>query len=247
MIGAVSAGSAVVDGVQIYFDERDKDVALPLLTDGDFDTALRLLVNHTIKPSMVVADVGAHIGLFSLFAARRAIHVHAFEPAPVNVAYLRRNVEANQLSNVTITQAAVSDKAGELTFYLMPGHTMGHSAFRSSWTSEALTVPAVTLDEAFAGKQLDFVKIDVDGHEMAVLAGMIKTLKRPNLQLVIELSNASITREAGYEPVEQLELLASYGFQFHRIDKQGLPYPVSQSELLRALSGGAINVYCVRP
>ncbi len=70
----------------------------------------------------VVVDIGAHNGLFSLFAASITQNmIYAFEPAPENFDCLQRNIDANGLTNVTSYNVAVSDKIGLTKLFLNPG------------------------------------------------------------------------------------------------------------------------------
>lgn len=64
-----------------------------------------------------VLDVGANIGLSTILLARRFAKVIAYEPSPVNVGFLRENLAANGITNVTVEPVAVSNEAGTLRFH----------------------------------------------------------------------------------------------------------------------------------
>jgi len=159
--------------------------------------ALRTLV----RPGDVCLDVGANVGLLTVFMGRLAGpsgRVHAFELFEGNVASLRRNLRwAIEAGRVTITHAAVSDGSQrELTFYA------GRNRSNAEWTITGIdangraaepvaTVAAIALDAHFPAEQrIDVVKIDVEGAESQVLAGMRRILRQWRPRLLIECHTA---------------------------------------------------------
>jgi FkbM family methyltransferase len=129
-----------------------------------------------ISPGDVVVDVGANIGLYSLAAAARGASVHAFEPVPSTADRFERNLELNPGFDVTLRRCAVSGVSGSLalfseSFDRYSGHASAHAPDAEG--SYSVTVPAVTLDAALADLDdpIRLVKVDVEGHEAAVLRG----------------------------------------------------------------------------
>lgn len=127
----------------------------------------------TIKSGDIVVDIGANIGMFSLFAASLSpdVQVYAFEPASDTFALLQKNVEANHLANVQCAKCAVSAKTGELGLYLHRGST-GDSVIRDWVGNQNITgmesVPSVSLNDLFYRYGLprcDFLKVDCEGSE----------------------------------------------------------------------------------
>jgi FkbM family methyltransferase len=126
-----------------------------------------------IKCGDIVVDIGANIGMFSLFAASISpdIQVYAFEPASDTFALLQQNVAANNLTNIQCQQCAVSAATGELQLYLDLG-SLGDSAIREWVGNENMTgterVPSISLDDLFSRYALprcDFLKVDCEGSE----------------------------------------------------------------------------------
>jgi FkbM family methyltransferase len=122
-------------------------------------------------------DVGANSGFYGLYAKARkpGINVLAFEPSPVNLALLRQNIAMNGFDIETF-EAAVTDKDGDVTLYDFDEHSYSASLvedFRPG--TVARTVPGLTLDTiaeryGLLSKKL-LIKVDVEGHEAAVLEG----------------------------------------------------------------------------
>ncbi len=162
----------------------------------------------------VVVDVGANIGIFSVMAAeRRSNRVIAFEPHPENLRFLRRNVSANRMVNVTVCESAVSDQGGWQRLYVNT-NAAGHSLCATPAVDngrEVVRVPTTTLPEIMEANHLDrvdFLKIDCEGSEGAILlstpAGYLKRIGR----LAIEFhDNVSVIAHD-----QMQDLLEKHGF-----------------------------------
>lgn len=138
----------------------------------------------------LAVDIGANKGVYLYHLSRHFKRVHAFEPLPMLACYLNRAVPAN----VCVVQAAVSDHDGEAVLQLPKGfNELGsleaHTA--ATWTTDAEieqhTVALKTLDSVQLGA-VDFIKIDVEGHELAALQGATATIRahRPSVMVEVE-------------------------------------------------------------
>jgi len=133
-----------------------------------------------IHPNDVVIVVGAHVGIFTLKAAKKARSglVVAVEPHPLNYRLLLRNIHANQVGNVIPIQAALWRKSGELKLFLSKSSEM-HSVIRNPALRYYIRVHAKTLDELVEDlslQEVDFIKIDAEGSELQILQGAKRTL-----------------------------------------------------------------------
>jgi FkbM family methyltransferase len=155
----------------------------------------------------VIYDVGSFEGVLTLFFARTAKDVIAYEPNPRNYARCLENVRLNDLTNVKVLNRGVSDRAGiiELIYDpLMPGAGSGEQAIAqqisaSVGTSQKLRVPIVRLDDDIdlnVLPQPDFIKIDVEGMEFLALQGMQRTLRQQRPELFIEMHGATAIEKA---------------------------------------------------
>lgn len=131
-----------------------------------------------IRRGDTFVDVGAFIGLYSIAAAQRAGEsgkAIAFEPDPTNFIALKRHVRLNQLEDrVSVIQSAIGAENGEAYFQAGAG-----SQSRLGKSSKALRVPVGSLDSLFSGRNIDVLKIDVEGFELAVLQGSSRLLHDP--------------------------------------------------------------------
>jgi FkbM family methyltransferase len=138
----------------------------------------------------VVLDIGANIGNHSLAFATRAASVHAFEPIPAIYRLLQDNAAANGLTHVHTHPLALSDTAGISTIYMVKQGNFGASSFdQRAEGVEPIEVRKHTGDE-FVRQQglgrIDFIKIDVEAHEVFVLRGLMRTLERDLPWLTME-------------------------------------------------------------
>jgi FkbM family methyltransferase len=138
----------------------------------------------------VVIDVGAHIGIFTVKAARLADRegiVVAIEPNEENYSFLMANKKINNLKKALPVRGALSDYCGKACLYSWKGMVGGYSIVEKH-SSHYVEVPVFTLDH-LARKldlfQVDFVKIDAEGAELEVLKGSKKTLQRANAKIVV--------------------------------------------------------------
>jgi FkbM family methyltransferase len=216
-----------------------------------FDTEKReqRLVRQFVRPGMTFFDVGAHIGrytrLFSL-AAGPTGRVFAFEPTPATAAKLARGIREEQMHNVELVRAAVSQEAGTVMLHLFPEeystwNGLGRPRMEDPRNNaqfvpiaSEVPVPALRLDEFCQSRgieRIDYLKLDVEGVEYRALLGLESLLKRQAIgALQFEISRKMLEGlETTAAPVFQL--LESHGYHCHRIGEQGEVGPkVSNSD-----------------
>ena len=147
-----------------------------LFTPQYFDAQeLEILVGR-LKEGFTLVDIGANVGWYSLFVARKAgpsSRILAVEPQPDIFDRLTYNIRQNPFGTVKAVACAVADKAGELTLFVDPKNK-GESSVKivSASQTDAIRVPAVTLLDLLKGEgftRVDAVKLDVGGAEDLIL------------------------------------------------------------------------------
>jgi FkbM family methyltransferase len=171
---------------------------------SDLDVFALVLEPNTIswfKPEKgeTVLDIGAHIGRYTLTAARQGSKVVAVEPEPSNYELLRENIALNRFSKVTALQQALSIDERTHQFYIArPGDT-ATSSLEPEWRKQIpgprkiVRVQSQTLDQftdSLGLGTVDWLKIDVEGHEASVLQSGHATLARTN-RLIIEVAKGN--------------------------------------------------------
>lgn len=178
-----------------------------------------------VPAQAVVIDVGAHAGQFSKLFARMASQgqVYAFEPSAYARSILNRSLAFNRMTHVKVIPMGLSDAPAELILRTpikaRGGLGFGIAHFGDDGQDLRDTmdqvVPLTTLD-AFAQQEgltrLDFLKADVEGWEVNVLKGGLKTLAKYRPALFLEVSDASLAR-AGAHPTDIWDLLRPLGYR----------------------------------
>jgi len=165
----------------------------------------RLLEALVPKPGRVV-DLGAHIGTFAAYAAALGHEVIAVDASECNIALLRETMKINAFDRVRAVHAAISDTPGHLEFTEFGAYGVVASPLLK-WPT--VRVPAVTVDQLLADSgwsDADFVKMDVEGSEMAALRGMDQLLAKGDAALVFE-SNGHTLHLYGQSPTALLNHL----------------------------------------
>ena len=127
-----------------------------------------------ITKDSIVVDVGAHIGSFSIMAAKSAYKVLAFEPEPNNYRMLKKNMELNHLENLSIFEMAVSGISGYQDIYTYQGGSSAdYSLYKRGITNiKTGRIPTISVEDIIRREDLpriDFLKLDCEGAEHDIL------------------------------------------------------------------------------
>jgi FkbM family methyltransferase len=158
---------------------------------GRVEGDVQRVLTAELAPGGVFIDVGASIGFFSLLAARIVGSdgtVIAFEPQPPAAASIRDNAALNGFTTVTVVESALSSRPGRVALEDV-GKATAHVVESPRTETGTDYVEALSLDAYLAERPRivpDVVKIDVEGHEVAVLAGMRATLSHQRPLLLVE-------------------------------------------------------------
>jgi FkbM family methyltransferase len=183
----------------------------------------------------VSLDIGANLGLFTYYLSRLSSHVYAFEPNPFPL----RSLQAVADANVTVLPIAVSDRSGEAEL-VVPRTAKGWSNNGASLAKAAeagaarVTVPCRAVDD-LDYRNIGFIKIDIEGHELAALKGMEKTLarERPNLFIENERLHAGAGADGVFDYLKErdyagfaliggvLKSLSQFSFDAHQARRNG--------------------------
>ena len=154
------------------------NLALTLWSAPEWNDPAEKFAARWLKPGGVVVDAGANIGTFTATAATCVGphgRVHAFEPHPASFSALLQTVQMNRFANVECHHAALSDKTGTLRISNLGRKDDNNHIVEQ--TFGGIDTPALTLADFIAREnftRIDFLKIDVEGHELAVLKGLGK-------------------------------------------------------------------------
>jgi len=181
--GAVGVIVESWDGFKWWIDEREESDDRLVLSKGEL-SVLKTLYGLA-RGSEVFADVGAHVGYYAVRMARCYKRVHAFEPNPMSVEKLKRNLELNGITNATVHPYALGDREEVRTLHLAGASSSFHAPPVSPHAHRgAVEVLVKRMDDVL--ERADAVKIDVEGWEERVIEGMRNIIERWRPALVVE-------------------------------------------------------------
>ncbi len=212
-LSKVNAKGKVVTEIYpgIYMDLDLSDWLQKLYYLGFIERQRLDFVKSLIPRGGTFIDVGANVGLYSCVMANHVGFngsVIAFEPMPECLDQLHSNVKLNKLQNVTIHPVALSNQIGEIDLYVPPKHPGGPSGATQVWNpgdwKTAGSASSTKLDAVFHNDRLDFIKIDVQGHEIKVLEGAQKVIQQFHPLVLCEVEK--------YNCVDILEFAENYEY-----------------------------------
>jgi FkbM family methyltransferase len=185
------------------------------------------LAGRLVRPGSRCLDIGANAGAYSYFMRRAGGLVEAFEPIPELAQDLRRRFG----NGIAVHQVAASDANGTVEIHVpwldgKPAYGYSSCEVGAKWENEtAFTVETRTID-SFGFRDVSLMKIDVEGHELAVLEGAARTIAESRPALIIEAeerhrpaavaTTAAFLRQFGYRglflasgnrnPLEQFDI-----------------------------------------
>ena len=198
--------------------------------------------------SQVFFDIGAHVGIFSLFAAKRIPdgRVHSFEPLEKHLKRIRSNIKLNSFNNILVRSVIIGEKEGREDIHVpIPrksddplnsgsGGTSIIPSKEDNSSHETYTIDKSTLDIYVKSndiERIDIMKIDVEGAELNVLNGARKSICRFRPHVLMELDKRYLNR-AGKSVEELLDFWDQYDFSVYKIGNHGsLSRITSASEL----------------
>jgi FkbM family methyltransferase len=200
-----------------------------LLRDG-FENAERCFVERFLQPGMTVLDIGAHHGFYTLLASKRLGplgKVISFEPSPRERKRLRLHILLNRCKNVTLETYALGDQEGESELYVVEDWASGCNSLRPPDVSARTTrfsVRVVRLDNWLANHKIDrvdFIKLDAEGGELAVLQGASHLLEqRPRPVILVEVQDVR-TQAWGYRAKQIIDHLARMEYRWFGLSEDG--------------------------
>lgn len=173
-------------------------------------------VLHVLRRSELFVDVGANVGSYTVLAAGASgANVISFEPAKNTFRALSRNVDANGLADMVSCENCGVGARREVLHFTQNLDTVNHVASEDELEG-ATSIQVVPLDEILSGRAPRIAKIDVEGWEAHVLAGMPNTLADRGLWAIIMETNDSGHQRYGLD--DPSEVLEKHGFAPYHYD-----------------------------
>ncbi|MDJ0979420.1 MAG: FkbM family methyltransferase [Erythrobacter sp.] len=234
-LGSDIALCRVLGRYKMFVDTNDRDMSPHLMFDGFWEFWVTEAVCELVKPGMVVADIGANHGYFSLLMAELVGpegFVHAFEPNARLAKLVTQSLAVNgfgERSEVNTVALAGEDRV-PMALVIPPQQES--KAYLEPWEGElsehAALVQTRRLDSEERWSQIELAKVDVEGAEELLWAGARGLLDSGTLKTVL----LEFTAARYSDPAAFLDRLAAPGFTILRIDHVAGIVPTTHEELL---------------
>lgn len=248
-----SLRAAFTDGIVWLADEdigiftsADNYIETTLLTTGTYEDEIGKIIRISLAPGDTAFDIGANIGLQSIRMSRSVTEsgkVYSFEPLVHLQQKLLRNAGLNRCNNLRLLPIALSNEESEAEFSV-DTKTWNQGTFRIRQDNDGpekqrvIIKVADDLPELRLVKDLTLIKIDVEGYEYHVLAGLMRTLTKHRPRVIFEYDE-TYWKAAGSNIATCFEFFAALDYQLYQITPAGC-------ELLKgaeAARGG--NLFCI--
>lgn len=210
------------DNFQYIFKTHNSCDAIPLMEALD----------ERIKNSKVSIDVGANIGITTIWMSKNSDIVYSFEPEKSNVERFKENLEANNVDNVELIQKAVSDEQGQAELNILEKY--GHHSLGKVKTSKIVgtqKVEVTTLNDFCKEKGIhiiDFLKVDVEGFEIEVFRGAKELFEDKRVKIVaFEISEVPL-KSLNKTEKEIFDFFESVNYQI--LDLDGSEFDVNDHD-----------------
>jgi len=205
-----------------------------IISSGIWETHSTEVVKKIVKGGDIALDIGANTGYFTVMLSKlvgREGKVLAFEPTKHFFSVLEKNIRANDLKNCATHRLGLSNKTGRLSISIDKDTATMHMPEGVARIGEE-KIQLTTLDSFVVTnklKKIDFIKIDVDGHEPLFFEGAWKALEKFDPVILLEVSHLHFLG-AGYTAWRFYKILKSKGYRIY--SEQGLKELKNKTEFL---------------
>ena len=220
----VSRGSRV----KMICPRGDHRVApIEILNFFDYEKSDSEMIMNLVGDAENILDIGANMGWYSINIAKAYPDsmIYAFEPIPKTFEYLTRNVSINKVSNINIYPFGFSNEEKDIYFYYYPEGSGNASSANVSEREDAQIIKSnVRVVDDFAEKEgvtVDFIKCDVEGAELLVFEGALKTIERDRPIIFSEILR-KWSAKFNYHPNKIINMLSDMGYRCFCANKENL-------------------------
>jgi FkbM family methyltransferase len=201
-------------------------------------------IRKVLQEGMNVIDIGANYGLYTLTMSKTigaSGKLWAFEPTSLTASYLRKSISTNQMTNITLIQAGLSDKKGTARISLNPNPELNAITSQPDSNGEYETVALISLDECekmYGWYDIDFIKLDAEGQEHNIITGGKHFLSTRSPLIMFELKHGDTINS------ELINDFSDLGYQpYHLIPGLNILAPI---DLNKSFDSYQLNLFCCK-
>lgn len=195
-----------------------------VLATGGFDVVpagwdLVRFVDSKLKDCKYFIDIGANVGSFTLLAKGYPdVKFLSFEPVKKIFSILEKNVNLNEIKNVTLINKGLSDVEEDINIYIPTDNNIGSSSiYKIDYTECDVEMCSFDKLDNYMDYPAELIKIDVEGHEYKVLTGGMEFLKKYHPMILME-DNPPSTEEQFENQRNIFTLLDSLGYKLYQFN-----------------------------
>lgn len=215
------------NGIKMICDPEDERmVPMEILNFDDYEAEELKMMQRFLNKDSVILDIGANIGWYSLNIAKDVPqgYIMAFEPVPKTFQYLKKNIELNNIHNVKLYNFGLLETNDDVIFYYDPKLSAATSLRNLHEDRKKIKIKCkIKRMDDFSKKipKIDFIKCDVEGAEIFVIKGGIKTIKKHLPILFLEMLR-KWSAKFNYHPNDIIKILSDIGYDCYFIKNGAL-------------------------
>jgi FkbM family methyltransferase len=237
----------LADGTRFWICPDDRYISRGVIA-GAYEPIETAFVRRHVKEGMIVLDIGANIGWYTVLMAKlvgAAGHVEAFEARDELADRLRRTVAENKLDNVSVHQCALAAVDGEGTIVISNDNFGAAHLIEPAATGGATQPVALRRLGSVISRAVDFIKIDVEGAEKLVFDGAGAMLRRDRPLILCEINDECLRRTSKLSSIEFQRYFAAAGYEMREVTSDGrCGARLTEADLAKA-AGLVLNVGCI--
>ncbi|MEO7936720.1 MAG: FkbM family methyltransferase [Dokdonella sp.] len=202
------------DGYSVFVRSSDRDIGNAIEKGVSYEPHVTALLERQLSRGDTFLDVGANIGYFTMMAAQLVGpqgRVIAIEPMDKNLQLIYLGIEFNKFKNVDVFPFGASDRSGIVAIVTDPGTSNALVQSAPSSRRPSLHAPTRSLDSMCAEiERVDFMKIDIEGHEVFAWRGAENMFARCKPKIATEFHPLAMRENAGIDCREYVEMMFAY-------------------------------------
>jgi FkbM family methyltransferase len=201
-----------IQGSLMELNLKDRGINADLFINRIREPQATRYVQQIMKPDWTVIEIGANIGYYAMMEARLVKRVYAIEPGPSNYQQLISNIRLNKYTNIIPYQLAIGDHNGEVGFEIAKACNWSRIAMSNETAN--VNVRMQTLDSFIKEQKIgrvDYLRMDVEGYEYAIVEGARKTIERDKPDMFVEVHRDRLA-DYGHSQLDFMEMMAGYGY-----------------------------------